>query len=126
MSEFGDGWEGVALVIEGFTRGDGWVTRLGDTKGERIAKGADMVVTGACGPLKEGGDKVGVAEEGWFGLLERALVGKVGLVGNTGVGFLAMKEWVGRWWKMAKIRPIAGRDFLFVFPSQREAENVLR
>lgn len=25
MSTFGDGWEGVALVMEGFKLGDGWV-----------------------------------------------------------------------------------------------------
>ncbi|GMP97488.1 hypothetical protein CsSME_00045721 [Camellia sinensis var. sinensis] len=24
MSDFGDGWEGVALVLEGFAKGDGW------------------------------------------------------------------------------------------------------
>lgn len=37
-----------------------------------------------------------VEEKGWFGLLNRDLVGKVGVVGNKGVGFSAMTEWVGR------------------------------
>lgn len=100
MSDFGDGWEGVALVLKGFANGDGWVTQINAakrvTKGRRFANSAERAVESM-----EVGDVVvqGVTKEGWFDLLERALVGQVGEVGSRGVGFSAMVEWVGHWWK---------------------------
>lgn len=64
-----------------------------------IEKRAILKPGGTIGPI--GGVEVmnGVAEEGWFQYLNRAIVGKVGLRGDKGLGFLAMTEWVDRWWK---------------------------
>ncbi|KAI8001701.1 hypothetical protein LOK49_LG09G00353 [Camellia lanceoleosa] len=120
MLEFGDRWEGVALVIEGFAIGPEGGSKRGEDKGVMIEKRVVPKPGGTIGPI--GGVKVvnGVAEEGWFQYLDRAVVGKVGLRGDKGVGFLAMTEWVGRWWKefgKVKIRPIRGQDFLFVLPT---------
>lgn len=61
-----------------------------------IEKRAILKPGGTIGPI--GGVEVmnGVAEEGWFQYLNRAIVGKVGLRGDKGLGFLAMTEWVDR------------------------------
>ncbi|GMQ03457.1 hypothetical protein CsSME_00049247 [Camellia sinensis var. sinensis] len=129
-SEFGDGWEGVALVMEGFAKGDGWVTKIDEAKRKTTARRVVMSSVG-FGESVEGGAKMvqGVAKKGWFGLLERVLVGRVGEEGSKGVGFSAMTEWVRQWWKMVRkveIRPIGSQDFLFVLPSRREVEEVMR
>lgn len=130
ISNFGDSWEGVALVLEGFATWDGWVTRIDADKkapkGWRVATAAAGVVDSM-----EVSDAVvqGVAEAGWFDLLERALVGQVGEVGSRGVGFSAIVEWVACWWKgvgRVEIRPIGRQAFLFVFPARCEAKDVLR
>ncbi|THG22553.1 hypothetical protein TEA_028633 [Camellia sinensis var. sinensis] len=95
VSEFGDGWESVALVIEGFARGESWVaktrarTRLSVVK--RIATKTLIVMDK---PVQA------MAEEGWFDILNRALVGLVCMEGDKGVGFSVMidRDLHLQWW----------------------------
>ncbi|KAI8032038.1 hypothetical protein LOK49_LG01G01803 [Camellia lanceoleosa] len=82
---FGDGWEGVALVIEGFTKKDGWVSKTGDVTGLGLMKGlvvmyrvASKVGVVAGFTVDDGKEVRVVADEGWFELLDKALVGTVG------------------------------------------------
>ncbi|GMP83788.1 hypothetical protein CsSME_00037579 [Camellia sinensis var. sinensis] len=82
--------------------------------------GAPVVMRTALSSVDDIGKPIqAVVEERWFGLLNRALVGRVGLVGDKGVGFSTMMEWV-------EIRSVGDQDFLFVFPSREEAKNILR
>lgn len=123
-SEFGDGWESVVLVVEGFARGESWNAKA------RLGPRVSVVKRAATAPLVVTDKPVqAMAEEGWFDILNKALVGLVGMEGDKGVGFSVMTEWVGRWWgssRKVEIRLVGGQDFLFVFPSHRDAENVLR
>ncbi|KAI8024994.1 hypothetical protein LOK49_LG02G01561 [Camellia lanceoleosa] len=124
-SAFGDGSEGVALVIEGFGVIDEKVLRPGGFKNilhKPVSatltnhRDADMVV---CTRV----------EVDWFRLLDRSLVGMVEGRGGKGLSFAAISEWVGRWWRqlgMVKVQPLGVNAFLFVFKTRSEAETMLR
>lgn len=105
MSEFGNGWEGVALVIEGFAIGaerapkDGGGNGGNEDKGLMTGKRVASPLGRAIGLIGRVEVVQGVAEERWFSLLNRAFVGRVGFRGEKGVSFLAMTDWVRRWWK---------------------------
>lgn len=100
ISEFGDGWDGLALVVEGFTRRPGWVSWMGDVKGVMTERRGDTAAVGVLIPKDCRGEVIqAVAEEGWFNLLGRALVGRIGEVGVKRVGFATMTDWVGQWWQ---------------------------
>ncbi|KAI8015044.1 hypothetical protein LOK49_LG05G00041 [Camellia lanceoleosa] len=69
------------------------------------------------------------SEGGWFRKLDRAVVGRVGLLGEKGLDALVVTNWVLRWWKSSgevEVFRIGGQFYLFVFSSRREAESVLR
>ncbi|KAI7988728.1 hypothetical protein LOK49_LG13G02381 [Camellia lanceoleosa] len=101
QSEFGDGWEGVALVMEGFAKGDGWVTKIDEAKRKTTVRRVVMSSVGFGESVERGAKMVqGVAEEGglacWRGASRKSRRR------SKGVGFSAMTEWVRRWWKMVR------------------------
>ncbi|GMP66950.1 hypothetical protein CsSME_00027097 [Camellia sinensis var. sinensis] len=62
-------------------------------RGASVRHRAASLRAGGLAPIGDGGQLIqAMAEEGWFGLLNRALVGTVGLAGDKGVGFSAMSE----------------------------------
>lgn len=126
--EFGGGWGDVALVIEGFGLGDGWVRRLG---------GMQRKVLSTSGPvsLPNRGASGGITaahtflETEWFRLLDRSLVGQFRGMDGKGISFAAISDWVIRWWKFSdkvEVRPLGNQAFLFVLPTRSEAKTLLR
>ncbi|KAI7985573.1 Boron transporter 4 [Camellia lanceoleosa] len=125
-SEFGEGWGDVALVIEGFGFGDGWVRR---------PTGLQTKVLSSSGPVSlpaqgvAGGVSVvhSSAEEDWFRLLDRALVGKIRDIDGKGLSFAKIFDWVLRWLNFSvkvDVRPLGNQAFLFVLPTRHEAESL--
>ncbi|KAI7980135.1 hypothetical protein LOK49_Contig193G00004 [Camellia lanceoleosa] len=131
-SDFGGGWKGVALVLEGFAFGDGWArtkNKQPRVEVEAVGRPTQMIV-----PEHRDADvgdvvvQVG-SEGGWFRKLDKAVVGRVGLLGEKGLDASVVANWVLRWWKSSgevEVFGIGGQFYLFVFRSRREAESVLR
>ncbi|KAI7999316.1 hypothetical protein LOK49_LG09G00232 [Camellia lanceoleosa] len=121
MSAFGDGWGDLALVIEGFGLGDGWVKHPVGVQGLGHPCSTSLGVVGKV---------VHTALEGdWFKLLDRALVGHLRGVEAQGLSFATMSEWVHRWWQVSgqvEVRPLGAQAFLLVFSSRCDAESLLR
>ncbi|KAI7996247.1 hypothetical protein LOK49_LG10G02822 [Camellia lanceoleosa] len=86
MSDFGDGWEGVALVLEGFGLHNG-----GPMQGKEGSRPgpSQSAMWGVTKGVKE---VRGVTEVEWFRLLDRSLVGGVGDMGGKGMSFAAMSD----------------------------------
>ncbi|KAI8026874.1 hypothetical protein LOK49_LG02G02133 [Camellia lanceoleosa] len=77
---FGDRWEEITLVVEGFGFGDGWVKEKRTVEKE-VPK--EMMLKGGPVSRWDEGDNVvliGETKEGWLRVLDRALVGRVGVV----------------------------------------------
>lgn len=97
-SDFGGGWEGIALVMEGFGFGDGWArTTNGQPRLEAVGR-----LPWAIAPVHRAADVGNVVVQegskgGWFQKLDRARVGRVGFLGEKGLDMLVVANWVHRW-----------------------------
>ncbi|THG11376.1 hypothetical protein TEA_018878 [Camellia sinensis var. sinensis] len=79
LSVYGDGWKGLALVLEGFKMGDGWVKRFASLKG-KIAMVKEAPLEASPGKVVSDEDFAKPCSEvGWFRLLDRSCM--------TGLGF---------------------------------------
>ncbi|KAI8003393.1 hypothetical protein LOK49_LG08G01239 [Camellia lanceoleosa] len=122
VSAFGDGWEGVALVIDGFGL---CVAKASRPIGFRKVSSTFAAECESVGVVRS---EVEV-EVDWFRILDRSLVGKLGGLGGKGLSFATISDWVARWWKHSgkvDVRPLGDKAFLFVLSSRGEAEAPLR
>ncbi|KAI7984015.1 hypothetical protein LOK49_LG15G02448 [Camellia lanceoleosa] len=128
QSLFGDGWEGVALVLDGFSMGNGWVTKGQQRRlesGPRWPNGNAVVVPGV-------GEEDVVVRQGsgadWVSFLDSCLVGRVGELGEPGMELSRLSAWVLWMWPVTggvQVKAIGGQYVLFIFSSQVDATKIL-
>ncbi|KAI7995578.1 hypothetical protein LOK49_LG11G00207 [Camellia lanceoleosa] len=120
VSAFGYGWEGVALVVDGFGL---CVAKASRPIGFRKVSSTSAAECESVGVVRS------EVEVDWFRILDRSLVGKLGGLGGKGLSFATISDWVAWWWKHSgkmDVRPLGDKAFLFVLSSRGEAEALLR
>ncbi|KAF5955063.1 hypothetical protein HYC85_007919 [Camellia sinensis] len=93
VSAFGDGWEGVELVVDGFGLRDEKV--LQSTSSRKVTSNSRIVFSTT--DYDSEGDVSFAVEVDWFWILDRSLVGKMGRLGGKGLSFAIISDWVGCW-----------------------------
>ncbi|XP_028090550.1 uncharacterized protein LOC114290777 isoform X1 [Camellia sinensis] len=120
VSAFDDGWEGVALAINGFGL---CVAKASQPVGFRKVSSTSAAECEFVGVVRS------EVEVDWFRILDRSLVGKLGGLGGKGLSFVTISDWVARWWKHSgkvDVRPLGDKAFLFVLSSRGKMEALLR
>ncbi|KAI7989360.1 hypothetical protein LOK49_LG13G00570 [Camellia lanceoleosa] len=119
-SAFGDGWDAVALVVDGFG--------LGVTKASRSIFSLGQTVSTSAADCPPVGAVCSEVEIDWFRILDRSLVGTLGGLGGKGLSFATIFDWVSRWWKdsgKVDVRPVGDKGFLLDY-ARYVAEALLR
>ncbi|KAI8026314.1 hypothetical protein LOK49_LG02G00100 [Camellia lanceoleosa] len=119
---------GVFLGGDGFSVGNGWVTKGQQRRlesGPRWPIGNAVVVPGV-------GEEDVVVRQGtgadWLSFLDSCLVGRVGELGEPGMELSRLSSWVLRMWPVTggvQVKSFGGQYVLFIFSSQVDATKIL-